>query len=134
MDCWLNTLSYSTVCLAPVMSQVSVVAFLRPCISLKWHFGAIRWSWLGSLVLVLGGLDKPCEVDQCLLSSIWNVLEYKKGAVGPQTRPLDFLCIPFCTPIFRLEYIMLLNLSIILSSNSFYFTYYSHLYSHLFSP
>ena len=34
----------------------------------------------------------------------------------------------------RLEYIMLLNLLIILSSNSFLFIYYSHFYSHLFSP
>ena len=50
MDCWLKTLSYSTVCLAPkVMSLVSVAAFLRPCVSLKWRFGAIRWSWLSCI-------------------------------------------------------------------------------------
>jgi len=33
MDNWLNTLSYSFL-------------WLGPCVSLEWHFGAIRWSWL----------------------------------------------------------------------------------------
>ena len=30
-------------------SLVSVAAFLRPCVSLEWHFGAIEWSWLSCI-------------------------------------------------------------------------------------
>ena len=28
---------------------VSVAAFLRSCVSLEWHFGAIGWSWLSCI-------------------------------------------------------------------------------------
>ena len=32
---------------------VSVAAFLKLCVSLEWHFGAIGWSWLSCMVMAL---------------------------------------------------------------------------------
>ena len=63
------------------MSLVSVAAFLRPCVSLEWHFGAIGWSWLS--LLVLGGLDKPRKAGQCLLSSIWSAVSTSRTPNQP---------------------------------------------------
>jgi len=38
-----------------VMSLVSVAVFLRPCVSLEWHFGAIKWSWLSCIGAWMAG-------------------------------------------------------------------------------
>ena len=80
-------------------SLVSVAAFLRPCVSLEWHFGVIRWSWLSCIGAWRAGL----ATKGWPMSVIFNLecCEHKKGPVGPQTGPLAFNClrIPFCTPI-----------------------------------
>ena len=77
-----------------VTSLVSVPAFLRPCVSLEWHFGTIRWSWLSFI-----GAWKAGHA----MSVIFNLecCEHKKGPVEPQTGPLAFNClrIPFYSPI-----------------------------------
>ena len=80
-------------------SQVSVAAFSWPYVSLEWHFGAIRWSWLSFIgVWRAGQATKGWP-----MSVIFNLecCDNKKGPVGPQIGPLAFncLCIPFCTPI-----------------------------------
>jgi len=99
MDYWLNTLSYSTVCLASKSrtSLVSVAAFLRPCVSLGWHFGIIRWSWLSCICAWRAGQ----ATKGWPMSVIFNLecCEHKEGPVGHQTGPLAFNClrIPFCT-------------------------------------
>ena len=100
MDYCLNRLSYSTMCLAPKSTGlVSVAAFLRPCVSLEWHFGAIRWSWLSCI----GAWRAGQATKGWPMSVIFNLecCECKKGPVRPQTGPLasNCLCIPFCTPI-----------------------------------
>ena len=78
---------------------VSVAAFLRPCVSLEWHFGAIGWSWLPCIVAWRAGQ----ATKGWPMSVIFNLecCEHRKGPVGPQTGPLAFNClhIPFCTPI-----------------------------------
>ena len=81
-------------------SLVSVAAFLRPCVNLKWHFGAIGWSWL----YCIGAWRAGQATKGWPMSVIFNSERcgHKKGPVGPQTGPLAFncLCNPFCTPIF----------------------------------
>ena len=81
-------------------SLVSAAAFLRPCVSLEWHFGTIRWSWLSCI----GAWRAGQATNGWPMSVIFNLecCEHKKGPVGPQTVPLAFNClhIPFCTPIF----------------------------------
>ena len=80
-------------------SLVSVAAFPRPCVSLEWHFGAIRWSWLSCI----GAWRAGQAMKGWPMSVIFNLecCEHKKGPVAPQTGPLAFNClhIPFCTPI-----------------------------------
>ena len=80
---------------------VSVAAFLRPCVSLEWHFGAIGWTWLSCI----GAWRAGQATKGWPMSVIFNLecCEHKKGPVGPQTGPLAFNClrIPFCTPILR---------------------------------
>ena len=80
-------------------SLVSVAAFLRPCVSLEWHFGAIKWSRLSCI----GAWRAGQATKGWPMSVIFNLecCEHKKGTVGPQTGTLAFicLCIPFCTPI-----------------------------------
>ena len=75
---------------------VFVAAFLRPCVSLKWHFGAIGWSWLSCI----GAWRAGQATKDWPMSVIFNLecCEHKKGT---QTGPLAFnyLRIPFCTPI-----------------------------------
>ena len=78
---------------------VSVAAFLRPCVSVEWHFGAIGWSWLSCI-----GAWRAGQATKGWPMSVIFYLEcceHKKGPVGPQTGPLAFnyLRIPFCTPI-----------------------------------
>ena len=99
-DChqkWITGSIYTIVFLcmpcSKVTSLVSVATFLRPCVSLEWHFGAIGWSWFSCI--------GAWRASQCLLSSIRSTVCTKKGPVGPQTGPLGFnyLHIPFCTPI-----------------------------------
>ena len=51
------TIIFHCVLCFKVTSLVSVAAFLRPCVSLEWHFGTMGWSWLSCIVL--GWLDKP---------------------------------------------------------------------------
>jgi len=80
-------------------SLESVAAFLRSCVSLEWHFGTIRWSWLSCI-----GAWRVRQVMQGWpMSVIFNFecCEHRKGPVGPLTGPLAFncLCIPFCTPL-----------------------------------
>ena len=78
---------------------VSVAAFLRPCVSLEWHFGAIGRSWLPCI----GAWRAGQATKGWPMSVIFNLecCEHKKGPVGTQTGPLAFnyLRIPFCTPI-----------------------------------
>ena len=74
-------------------------SFLRPCVSLKWHFGAIRWSWLYCIGAWRAGQATkgwPMSVTFDL-----ECCEHKESPVGPQTGPLAFnyLRIPFCTPV-----------------------------------
>lgn len=82
-----------------VTSLVSVAAFLRPCVSLEWNFGTIRWSWL----CCIGAWRAGQATKGWLISFIFNLecCEHKKGPVGPQTGPLAFNClrIPFFTPM-----------------------------------
>ena len=96
MDCWLNTLSYS---LLQSYESGFCGSFLRPCVSLDWHFGAIGWSWLSCI----GAWRAGQATKGWPLSVIFNLecCEHKKGPVGPQTGLLAFNClhIPFCTPI-----------------------------------
>ena len=99
-----------------VTSLISVAAFLRPCVSLKWHFGAIRWSWLSCI----GAWRAGQATKGWPMSVIFNLerCEHKKGLVGPQTGPMAFNClrIPFCAPI--------------LSPLSTHHPYYYHLQYH----
>ena len=78
---------------------VSVAAFLRPCVSLEWHFGAIGWSRLPCI----GAWRAGQAMKSWPMSVIFNLecCEHRKGPVGPQTGPLAFNClrIPFCTPL-----------------------------------
>ena len=80
-------------------SLVSVAAFLRPCVSLEWHFGAIKWSWLSCI----GAWRAGQTTKGWPMSVVFNLecCEHRKGPVGPQTGPLAFNClrIPFHTPI-----------------------------------
>ena len=78
---------------------ISVAAVLRPCVSLEWHFGAIRWSWLSCIgawrteqVMKGWPMSVICNLECC---------EHKKGLVGPQIGLLAFNClrILFCTNI-----------------------------------
>ena len=91
-------------------------AFLRPCVSLKWHFGTIGWSWLSCN----GALRAGQATKGWPMSVIFYLecCEHKKGPIWPQTRPLAFNClrIPFCTPI--------------LSPPSSHHPYYYHLQYH----
>jgi len=64
------TIIFHCVPCSKVMSLVSVAAFLRPCISLEWHFNAIRWSWLSCV--------SAWRAGQCLLSSIWSAVSTRK--------------------------------------------------------
>ena len=57
-------------------SLVSVAAFLRPYVSSSDTLVPLYGH--GSLVLVLGRLDKPRRAGQCLLSSIWSVVSTQK--------------------------------------------------------
>ena len=43
------TIVFHCVPYSKVMSLVSVAAFLRPCVCLKWCFSAICWSWLSCI-------------------------------------------------------------------------------------
>ena len=43
------TIIFHCVPCSKITSLVSVAAFLRSCVSLKWHFGAIRWLWLSCI-------------------------------------------------------------------------------------
>ena len=74
-----------------VTSLVSVAAFLRPCVSLEWHFGAIGWSWLSCI----GAWRAGQATKDWPMSVILNLecCEHNKGAVGPQTGPLAFNCL-----------------------------------------
>ena len=93
------TIIFHCVPCSKVMSLVSVAAFLRPCVSLEWHFGTIKWLWLSCI----GAWKAGQATKGWPMSVIFNLecCEHKKGPVGPQTGPLAFncLCIPFCTPI-----------------------------------
>ena len=112
------TIIFHCVPCSKVMSLVSVAAFLRPCVSLKWHFDAIRWSWLSCV----GAWRAGQATKSWQMSFIFNLqcCEYKKSLVGPQTGPLDFnyLRIPFCTPILSS------------TSTSTHHPYYYHLQCH----
>ena len=57
-----------------VANLVSLAAFIRPCVSLAWHFGVIRWSWLSCIGAWRAG--------QCLLSSIWSAVSTRKVQWG----------------------------------------------------
>ena len=98
-------------------SLVFVAAFLRPRVSLEWHFGTIRWSWPSCIGAWRTG---QATKGWIIMSVIFNLecCEHKKGPVGPQTGPLAFNClrIPFCTPI--------------LSPPSTHHPYYYHLQYH----
>ena len=80
-------------------TQYFMAAFLRPCVSLEWHFGTIEWSWLSCI----GAWRAGQSTKGWSMSVIFNLecCEYMKGPVGPQTGPLAFNClrIPFCMPI-----------------------------------
>jgi len=93
------TIIFHCVPCSKVTSLVSVAAFLRPCVSLEWHFSAIRWSWLSCI----GAWRAGQAMKGWPMSVIFNLecCEHKKGLVGTQTGPLAFnyLRIPFCTPI-----------------------------------
>ena len=93
------TIIFHCVPCSKVTSLVSVAAFLRPSLSLKWHFGAIRWSWLSCI----GTWRAGQATKGWPISVIFNLecFEHKEGPVRPQTGPLAFNClhIPFCTPI-----------------------------------
>jgi len=65
MDCWFNTLSlFYWVPWSKVTSLVSVAAFPRPCVILKWCFGPISWSWPSCIDV--RWLGKPWRAGQCL--------------------------------------------------------------------
>ena len=93
------TIIFHCVSCSKVTSLVSVAAFLRPCVSLEWHFGAIRWSWLSCI----GAWRAGQATKGWPMPVIFNLecCEHKVGPVGPQTEPLAFNClrIPFCTPV-----------------------------------
>ena len=61
-------------------SLVSVAAFLRPCVSLEWNFGAIGWSWLSCI----GAWRAGKATKGWPMSVIFNLecCEHKKGPVG----------------------------------------------------
>ena len=58
-------------------SLVSVAAFLRPYVSLEWHFGTIGWSWLSSI----GAWRAGQATKGWPMSVIFNLecCEHKKG-------------------------------------------------------
>jgi len=93
------TIIFHCVPCSKVMSLVSVAAFLRPCVSLEWHFGAIKWSWLSCI----GAWRVGQATKGWPMSVIFNLkcCEHKEGPVGPQIGLLTFnyLRITFCTPI-----------------------------------
>ena len=93
------TIIFHCVSCPKVTSLVSVATFLRPCVSLQWHFGTIRWSWLSCI----GAWRAGQATKGWSMSVIFNLecCEHKEGPVGPQTGPMAFNClyIPFCTPI-----------------------------------
>jgi len=93
------TIIFHCVPCSKTTSLVSVAASLRPFVSLKWHFGTIRWSRLSCF----GAWRAGQAMKGWPMSVIFNLecCERKKGPVGPQTGPLVFNClrIPFCTPI-----------------------------------
>ena len=93
------TIIFHCVPCSKVTSLVSVATFLRPCVSLEWHFGAIGWSWFSCI----GAWRAGQATKGWPMSVIFNLecCEHKKGPVGPQTGPLAFNClrIPFFTPI-----------------------------------
>ena len=95
------TIIFHCVPCSKVTSLVTVAAFLRPCVSLEWHFGAIRWSWLSFI-----GAWRAGQATNCWPVSVTLTLEcceHKESPVWPQTGLLAFnyLRIPFCTPILR---------------------------------
>ena len=55
-------------------------SFLRPCVSLEWHFGTIRWSWLSCI----GAWRAGQATKGWPMSVIFNLecCEHKKGPVG----------------------------------------------------
>ena len=79
-----------------------MAGFLRPCVSLEWHFGAIRWPWLSCI----GAWRAGQATKGWPLSVIFNLecCEYKKGPVGLQIGHLALNClgIHFFTPILSL--------------------------------
>ena len=79
-------------------SLVSLAAFLTPCVSLEWHFGGIRWSWLSCI----GAWRAGQATNSWPMSITFNMecCEHMKDPVGPKPGPLAFYClrIPFCTP------------------------------------
>ena len=93
------TIIFHCVPYSKVTSLVSVLTFFRPCVSLKWHFGTIRWSWFSCI----GAWRAGQATKGWSMSVIFNLecYEYKKRPVGPQTGPLAFngLRISFCTTI-----------------------------------
>ena len=95
------TITFHYLPFSKVTSLVSVAAFLRSSVSLKWHFGAIKWSWLSCI----GAWRAGQATKGWPMSFIFNLecCEHKTGPVGPQTRPLAFncLCISFFAPIFN---------------------------------
>ena len=48
-------------------SLVAVAAFLRPCVNLEWHFGAIKWSWLSCIGAWRAGLANVCYLQFVVL-------------------------------------------------------------------
>ena len=69
--------------LCALMSLVSVAAFVRPCVSLEWSFGAIRWSWLSCIGAWRAGQHIP--VSLC---------SYHKVSVCPQNAISDNYVFP----------------------------------------
>ena len=70
------TITFHCVPCSKVTSLVSVEAFLSPVWASSGALAPLDGH--GSLVLVLGGLDKPRKTGQCLLSSIWSAVSTTK--------------------------------------------------------
>jgi len=77
MDCWLNTLSYSTECLAP-KSRVWFLWQLFPGPVYTSSCALVPLAGHCPLVLMLGWLGKPQRAGQCLSSSVWNAVSTSK--------------------------------------------------------
>jgi len=77
MDYWLTTLTHSTPGLAPKPRVWFLLQlFLDPVQASSGSLVPLDGD--GSLVLVLGGLDKPRRAGQCLLSLIWSAVSTRK--------------------------------------------------------